>query len=80
MTDKNGVEMKTGDLVVITGGYFKADNGYFVVRHSPGDEHWCGRDHGLTRCSKKGKLSTGKYRTAFWPNPAAAGCSTGALP
>ena len=67
MIDKNGVAMKTGDLVVITGGFFKADNGCFVVTHSPGDENWCGRDHALCRCSKKGKMSIGKYRTAFWP-------------
>lgn len=67
MTDKNGIEIKTGDIVMITGGFFKADNGYFVVTHSPGDANWCGRDHGLCRCSKTGKLSTGKYRTAFWP-------------
>ena len=38
-----------------------------MVTHSPGDEHWCGKDHALCRCSKKGKLSKGKYRMAFWP-------------
>ena len=67
MTDKNGVKIETGDMVVISGGYFKADNGYFMVMHSPGDANWLGNDHSLCRCSKKGKLSVAKYRTAFWP-------------
>ena len=29
MTDKNGKEIKTGDIVKIEGGYFKRDNGTF---------------------------------------------------
>ena len=67
MTDKNGKEIKTGDIVRIEGGYFKADNGTFLVKHSPGDPSWLGSDYGLTKCTKKGRESTAKYAAAFWP-------------
>jgi len=67
MTDKNGKQIKTGDIVRIEGGYFKADNGTFLVKHSPGDPSWTGKDHCLTKCNKKGEESTSKYATAFWP-------------
>lgn len=67
MTDKNGKEIKTGDIVRIEGGYFKADNGTFLVTHSPGDPSWIGSDYCLTKCNKKGRESTAKYATAFWP-------------
>lgn len=42
--DKNGKEIKTGDIVKIEGGYFKADNGLFRVEHAPGDPNWLGKD------------------------------------
>lgn len=67
MTDKNGKEIKTGDIVKIEGGYFKADNGTFLVKHSPGDPNWSGSDYCLTKCNKKGVESESKYSTAFWP-------------
>lgn len=67
MTDKNGKEIKTGDIVKIEGGYFKADNGTFLVKNSPGDPSWSGSDYGLKKCNKKGKESETKYSTAFWP-------------
>lgn len=67
MTDKNGREIKTGDYVLITGGYFKADNGLFKVVRSPGDENWCGRDHCLHKANRDGTESKSKYNTAFWP-------------
>lgn len=67
MLDKNGREIKTGDIVVITGGFFKADNGRFRVIHSPGDPDWYGKDYCLERCNKNGTPSNSKYRTAFWP-------------
>lgn len=66
-TDKNGKEIKTGDIVKIEGGYFKADNGTFLVKHSPGDPSWSGSDYSLKKCNKKGKESQSKYSTAFWP-------------
>lgn len=35
MTDKNNRTMKTGDVVEITGAYFKNDNGLYFVEHTP---------------------------------------------
>jgi len=67
MTDKNGKEIKTGDIVRIEGGYFKADNGTFLVEKSPGDPNWLGSDYCLKKCNKKGEESKAKYSTAFWP-------------
>ena len=37
MLDKNGIEIKTGDVVEITGAYFKNDNGLYFVERSAGD-------------------------------------------
>ena len=65
--DKNCKALKTGDIVKIEGGYFKADNGTFVVKHSPGDPSWSGSDYCLSKCNKKGIESESKYSTAFWP-------------
>lgn len=65
--DKNGKLIKTGDLVRIEGGYFKADNGLFRVKHSPGDKNWLGNNWCLHRANKDGSPSKGKYATAFWP-------------
>jgi hypothetical protein len=67
MTDKNGKEIKTGDIVKIEGGYFKADNGTFIVKHSPGDPSWNGSDYSLKKCNKKGEESDAKNSIAFWP-------------
>lgn len=67
MTDKNGVEIKTGAIVKISGAFFKNDNGLYFVQASPGDPSWSGRDHCLKRISKSGKISTAKYSTCFWP-------------
>lgn len=66
MKDKNGIEIKTGDIVEITNAAFKNDNGLYFVNHSPGDYGWCGRDHCLHKISKRGKLSKSKA-TGFWP-------------
>ena len=67
MTDKNGIEIKTGMIVEITGAYFKTDNALYYVEHSPGDPGWCGSDYSLTKISKHGKISTAKNRICFWP-------------
>ena len=37
MVDKNGRQIQTGDVVLVSGGYFKSDNGLFAVIHAPGD-------------------------------------------
>lgn len=67
MLDKNGVEMKTGCIVRITGAFFKNDNGLYFVEHSPGDADWCGSDHSMKKISKAGKISTAKHSLCFWP-------------
>ena len=67
MTDKNNRTMKTGDVVEITGAYFKNDNGLYFVEHTPGDPNWSGRDHCLRRVKRNGELSTAKDNICFWP-------------
>lgn len=67
MTDKNNVEIKAGDIVEITGSYFKHDNALYFVEHVPGDPGWIGGDICLHMIGKSGKLSSAKYSTAFWP-------------
>ena len=67
MTDKNGIEIKTGMIVEITGAYFKNDNGFYFVDSSPGDANWSGSDYSLHKISKRGKISTAKNRICFWP-------------
>lgn len=67
MRDKNGTEIRKGDIVEVSGGFFKSDNGRFVVRHVPGDPDWFGRDCSLRRLNKNGTESKAKGRTAFWP-------------
>ena len=67
MKDKNGIEMKTGHIVEVTGGFFKTDNGRFVVVHSPGDADWLGKEYCLRKVSKKDEFSLAKNSTAFWP-------------
>lgn len=67
MLDKNGIEIKTGDVVKIEGAYFKNDNGFWYVENSDGDPNWCGKDHSLRKISKAGKISTAKRNLCFWP-------------
>ena len=67
MFDRNGVEIKTGDIVKVEGGFFKKDNGLFVVKNVPGDPSWSGSDISLTKISNGGKISKAKHRTAFFP-------------
>ena len=67
MTDRNGREIKSGDIVRISGGYFKRDNGLYLVTNTPGDPSWSGRDLSLKKINRNGSLSTAKYNQAFWP-------------
>lgn len=67
MLDKNGVEIQTGQVVEITGAYFKTDNGFWFVEKAPGDPSWCGSDYCLKKISKFGRISTAKHNTCFWP-------------
>lgn len=67
MLDKNGVELKAGMVVEITGAYFKNDNGFWFVENTPGDPTWCGPDCCLKKISKFGKVSRAKHNICFWP-------------
>lgn len=67
MTDKNGIEIRTGDIVEITGAFFKNDNGLYFVQNSPGDASWCGSGYSLKRIGKSGKISKAKYSLCSWP-------------
>lgn len=67
MLDKNGVEIKTGQVVEITGAYFKRDNGLYFVIHSPGDPGWYSPDYSLMRILKSGKISMAKNNLGVWP-------------
>ena len=68
LLDKNGVEIRTGDIVRVTGSYVKSDNRVYFVDCSPGDPCWTGIDYSLLALnSKTGELSQAKYRYAFWP-------------
>ena len=67
MKDKNGIEIKTGAIVKISGAYFKNDNGLYYVERSPGDPSWCGSDHSLRKISKTGKISKATRSIGFWP-------------
>lgn len=67
MKDKNGIEMKKGDKVMITGAYFKNDNGLWKIEHAPGDPDWYGKDYSLRRLNKNGTESTRKDNICFWP-------------
>lgn len=67
MLDKNGIEIKTGDVVEIKNAYFKNDNGLYFVEHSPEEVGWCGNDYSLRRIKKNGQLSTAKANICFWP-------------
>lgn len=73
MVDKNGRKIQTGDVVLVSGGYFKSDNGLFAVIHAPGDPGWYGESCCLNKLCRSGKLSEGKYATAFWPIAVNAG-------
>lgn len=66
-TDKNGVEMKAGNIVEIKNAYFKNDNGVYFVDNAPGDASWCGSGYSLKKMRKNGKLSTATHNIAFWP-------------
>lgn len=67
MKDRNGLEIHTGDIVKVTGAYFKRDNGTFLVTGSEEDPYWLGRGHTLIRITRNGNLSTAKDRLACWP-------------
>lgn len=67
MLDKNGIEIKTGDVAEITGAYFKGDNGLYYVDRSAGDAGWSGSYHSLHKITKAGKISAASGASRSWP-------------
>lgn len=67
MKDRNGREIRTGDVVRISNAYFKNDNGLYYVDRSPGDPSWLGNDYSLRKIRRDGTFSVAKYSVAFWP-------------
>lgn len=67
MFDKNGNEIKVGDVVKIEGAYFKKNIGEFIVTKVPGSPNWNGKDCCLTKATKKHQFSKQKYNLCFWP-------------
>ena len=67
MQDKNGTEIRTGDIVKVDNAYSKCDNGYWLVTRSPGDKGWSGKYHSLTKVGKNGKISYAKRNLSSWP-------------
>lgn len=67
MNDQNNVRIKTGDVVEITGAYFKNDNGLYFVQYAPGDPGWLGNYCSLRRVRKSGEISAAKYSLCSWP-------------
>lgn len=69
MNDKNGIELRTGQIVEITGGFFKADNGRFaIVETITGEgENGCWQQYSLRKVTKKNEFAITKYTQAFWP-------------
>lgn len=67
ITDRSGREIRPGDVVRISGAYFKNDNGLYFVENAPGRASWRGSDLSLKKISKAGKISAAKYSLTFWP-------------
>lgn len=68
MTDKNGKTIRTGDVVRVSGGYFKNSNGLFYVsrgQDAPGCENY--KDIWLHKISKKGEISESGAASQSWP-------------
>ena len=68
MKDKNGIELKAGDIVKIEGGFFKSDNGLWVVTQDGTNPGYARKDDEVTlhKISKSGKLKASKG-TGFYP-------------
>ena len=61
MLDKKGVEIRTGQVVKVTGAFFKNDNGLYFVDHSPGDPSWSGSDYSLKKVCRSFRLPVIAY-------------------
>ena len=67
MIDRNGREIRTGDVVRIENAFTKNCNGLYYVEYSPGDPVWDGCVYVLKKINRNGRLSVAKHTTRFWP-------------
>ena len=69
MIDKNGIRINAGDIVQITGAYFKNDNGFYYVEQDGTNPGYAADDTQVTlkKICRNGKISTTKYNIAFFP-------------
>ena len=67
MTDKNGIEIRQGDVVAISEAFVRRHNDVYFVEHSPGDPDWCGDEYCLRKILKDGRLRRTAYGICFWP-------------
>lgn len=66
--DVNGIALKTGDVIEISGRPVKNDNGRFLVITAPGDCTTCNVSSlTLHKIGKSGRLLTSGYTTNFYP-------------
>lgn len=61
MLDKNGREIKMGDIVRVENGYFKSSNGLFFVGCEYKNSLW------LEKIAKNGKISANRKSSQYWP-------------
>ena len=61
MLDKNGREIKMGDIVRVENGYFKSSNGLFFVESEYKNSLW------LVKIAKNGKISVNSKSSQSWP-------------
>lgn len=69
MLDKNGIRIQAGDIVRISGAYFKTDNAYYFVEQDGTNPGYVADDTEVTlkKICRNGKISTAKYSLAFFP-------------
>ncbi len=69
MKDSKGVEIHDGDVVRISGAYFKCDNGTYLVASTPADPMWNGKELSLRRIRRDGQFASSKSGPSinFWP-------------
>lgn len=66
--DSNNKEIRTGDIVTISGAYFKSSNGLFFVEHGPDFPDSRGSDLWLRRIKKNGELTVNNAKSVeSWP-------------
>lgn len=69
MFDKNGTRIQAGDIVRITGAYFKTDNALYFVEQDGTNPGYLANDESVTlrKICKNGKISTSNHSIAFFP-------------